>query len=295
MTKRANAVQLLRVPYDSGRAEARMGAGPSALTRAGAGDRLRARGHSVCEQQLDPTPEWRAELKTAFELHRQIAAAARSAHHEGRVPLLLSGNCSGTIGMLAALSAATSRRVGLVWLDAHGDFNTPDTDPYGFLDGQGLAMVVGRCWRTLTATVPGFTPLPERAVVLAGARDVDDQEAPALRDSGITWLDPSQVRDMPTVQEAVQRLADVADVVHVHVDLDVHDPTIAPANGFAAPNGLTANEVHEVIRQLAESVPIASGTLASYDPSYDPAGRMRDIALDLLALIAELTTTTART
>lgn len=211
------------------------------------------------------------------------------------MPLLLSGNCSGTIGMLAALSAATSRRVGLVWLDAHGDFNTPDTDPYGFLDGQGLAMVVGRCWRTLTATVPGFTPLPERAVVLAGARDVDDQEAPALRDSGITWLDPSQVRDMPTVQEAVQRLADVADVVHVHVDLDVHDPTIAPANGFAAPNGLTANEAHEVIRRSPSPCPSPPARSPPTTPPTTPPGGCATSPWTSSPSSPSLTTTTART
>lgn len=295
--KRPNAVQLLRTPYDSGQTETRMGAGPSALSQAGAADRLRAQGHDVSEQQLDPSSPWRAEVQTAFKLHRQVAGAVAAAHRGGRVPLLLSGNCNGTIGMLAGLAASTPQRVGLVWFDAHGDFNTPDSDPYGFLDGQGLAMAVGRCWRSLSATVPGFAPLAERRVVLVGARALDEHEAPALRASGVTWLHPDQVRVPDAVQTALQRLTDETDVVHVHVhvDLDVHDPTIAPANGYAAPNGLTAQEVHAVIRQLANRLPVVSGTLASYDPAYDPAGRMRDTALNLFVLLAELATPTADT
>ena len=290
VTERAQDVQLLQAAYDSGQAETRMGAGPSALVQAGAAGQLRARGHSVREQQLDPTSSWRAELQTAFELHREIAAAAGAAHRDSRVPLLLSGNCNATLGMLAGLSASTRQRVGLVWFDAHGDFNTPDTDPSGFLDGQGLAMVVGRCWRTLSATVSGFAPLPEQAVVLVGARDLDEQEAAALRGSAVAWLDTDQVRSPSAVAGSLRRLADVADVVHVHIDLDVHDPSIAPANSYAPPHGLTAAEVHDVIRQLADHLSIASATLASYDPAHDPAGRMRETALDLLTLLAELAT-----
>jgi arginase len=267
-----------------------MGAGPSALARAGAADRLRARGHAVTETQLDPTSPWRAELRTAFELLRRVADAASTAHGTGQVPLLLSGNCNSTVGMLGGLIRSSQRRVGLVWLDAHGDFNTPAIDPWGFLDGQGLAMAVGGCWQALTATVPGFIPLPEQRVVLVGARSLDDQEAPALRDSQVTWLPPARARHTETVRDAVHRLATESDIVHIHVDLDVHDPSIAPANGYAAPDGLTAEHVRAVVREVADQLPVSSATLASYDPAYDPAGRMRDTALDLLALVADLAT-----
>lgn len=92
----------------------------------------------------DPSETWRAELQTAFALRRAISRAVTAARHRGQVPLLLSGNCNATIGVLGGL-AAPGRRLGLVWLDAHGDFNTPDIDPSGFLDGHGLAMAVGRC------------------------------------------------------------------------------------------------------------------------------------------------------
>jgi arginase len=285
-------VDLLWAPYDSGHRGTRMGAGPEALIEAGAAERLRASGHWVRERELEPTSSWTAELQTAFELYREIATLATAALAGGRVPLLLSGNCGATIGMLAALQASqpatAPRRVGLVWLDAHGDFNTPDIDPSGFLDGQGLAMAVGRCWQTLTATVPGFTPLPEQRALLLGARALDQAEETALLASQVSWLPPASVREPGAVQTAVEQLKTDVDFVHVHVDLDVHDPSIAPANSYAAPDGLTAAQVHDAIYQVAEHLPIASATLASYDPTYDRANRMRDTALDLLILLATL-------
>jgi len=295
------AVQLLWAPYDSGHRGMRMGAGPEALVEGGAAERLRARGHEVREYEVEPASSWRAELRTSFELHRQIAISAAAALADGYVPLLLAGNCSATIGMLAALQAsdtATSqtsgRRVGLMWFDAHGDFNTPEIDPWGFLDGQGLSMAVGRCWQTLTATVPGFAPLPEQRVLLNGARALDGAEEPALRTSQVTWLPPASAREPDAVRAAVEQLATDVNVVHVHVDLDVYDPSIAPANSYAEPDGLTAAQVHDAIRQVAAHLPIASATFASYDPAYDPAGRMRDTALDLLTILADLATPPSR-
>lgn len=204
--------------------------------------------------------------------------------------MLLAGNCNTSLGMVAALSS-TERRVGLVWLDAHGDFNTTDTDPGGFLDGHGLAMAVGRCWPTLTATVPGFAPLPEHDVLLVGARSLDQDEGHALHASQVIWLAPHHARDPEQIRDALRRLRSQVDLVHIHVDLDVHDPSaVAPANSYAAPDGLTAHQVRAVVRDVADHLPIGSATLASYDPAYDPASRMQATALDLLALLAGLAT-----
>ncbi|MGY1733476.1 arginase family protein [Geodermatophilus sp. SYSU D01045] len=274
-------VHLLRVPFDSGHEELRMGAGPTALARGGAADRLRGRGHVVTEQVVRPDGGWRAEVATAFELSRVVAGAVAAARVSGVVPVLLSGNCGTTLGVLAGLTA-TGRRLGLVWLDAHGDFDTPEEDPGGFLDGQGLAVVVGRCWRALAARVPGFTPLAESDVVLAGARDLSPAQQAVLRASGVAWLPPARVRDGAALDAALAALAARVDAVHPHVDLDVYDPSIAPANGYAAPDGLGAGEVLDLVARAASRLPVVSLTLASCDPALDPAGRLRATALALL-------------
>ena len=279
-----SAIRLLEVPYDSGHHGQRMGAGPSALVKAGAAQRLRDRGHAVQHQRLTVSSAWQAELTTAFDLHRMIAAETAAARSAGQVTLLMSGNCNATLGVLAGSAPET----GLVWFDAHGDFNTPETDPNGFLDGQGLAMITGRCWTAATATVPGFHPLADDRVLLVGARSLDDQEAGALRDSGIAWLPPARARESSAVAAAVTALAGRVRRVHVHIDLDVHDPSTAPANSYAAPDGLLPGDVHGILRHLAERVPIGSATLAAWDPGYDVEDRMRDIALDLVELLAGL-------
>lgn len=198
---------------------------------------------------------------------------------------MLSGNCNATLGVLAGL-ARPGLRLGLVWLDAHGDFNTPELDQSGFLDGQGLAMVVGRCWQAVTSAVPGFSPLAEQRVLLIGTRSLDEAEEAALRRSEVTWLPPAQARDLGAVTAALEVLASRVDVVHFHVDLDVYDPSIAPANSFAASDGLLAPDVERIVGQTAARRPIVSATLASFDPAFDPAGRMRDTALNLLEQLA---------
>jgi arginase len=282
-----SSIRLLEVPYDSGHYGTRMGAGPLALAQAGAARRLRDRGHAVRQRRLSVSTAWQAELVTAFELHRLIAAETAAAMAAGEVPILLSGNCNATVGALAGLAASVPR-LGVVWFDAHGDFNTPETDPRGFLDGQGVAMITGRCWRAATSTVPGFRALADDQVLLVGTRSLDDREAAALHDSGIASLPPAQARHSASVTAAVAKLAGRVDRVHVHVDLDVHDPSIAPANSYATPDGLLPSDVHAVLRHVAEQVPISSATLSAWDPGYDTEGRMRAVALDVLHLLADL-------
>jgi arginase len=181
----------------------------------------------------------------------------------------------------------SGRRIGVLWLDAHADFTTPDTTTSGFLDGMGLSVLTGRCWRGPAAAVPGHRPVPDRAVILAGARDLSPGEDAALAGSAIARLTAAQLAT-GDLASAVERMAEVVDAVHLHVDLDVHDPSIAPANGYAAPGGPSAAQVRQVLRTVAARLPVSSAVLASYDPSYDRDDRMRDTALDLLATLADL-------
>jgi arginase len=282
MTVNHQPIVLLSAPYDSGHYGKRMGAGPLAL--AGAADRLRERGHPVREQSLSVRPEWQAELETAFELHRLIAVATTGARAAGEVPVLLSGNCNATLGVLAGLSASVPR-LGLVWFDAHGDFNTPETDANAYLDGQGLAMITGRGWPALTASVPGFHALPDDRVLMIGTRALDEREAGPLHESGITTLAPAQARDSTA---AIAAFAERVDAVHIHLDLDAYDPSIAPANSYAAPDGLFPADVDAILHELGARTRISSATLASWDPAHDIGHRLRDVALDVVDLLAAL-------
>lgn len=278
-------IRLIEVPYDSGRRDRRMGSGPLALTNAGAAARLRADGHHVSEHTVKAASGWRSETVTAFELQRSVAVQAAQARAAGQFPLLLAGNCNTTVGMLAGV-----RPNGMVWFDGHGDFNTPDSSLTGYLDGQCLAMATGRCWQTAIATVPGFKPVDDDTVLLIGAHSLDNAEEVMLHESGILWLGSEQARKPELPADVLSSWHSRVANAHIHIDLDVYDTSIAPANSYAVPGGLLADDVHRAIAAVAEQTAIVSATLAGYDPRYDQNNRLRDTALDVLALLADLGT-----
>src|SRR5712671_3433783 len=276
-------VRLIRVPYDAGNRGLRMGAGPDRLTSAAG--RLRARGIEVEEVPVEAPVGLRAEIGTSFALHRAVAAEVRRASLAGAFPLVLSGNCGSAIGALAAAGAGT----GVAWFDGHGDFNTPETTVSGFLDGMALAIATGRCFRPLALSVQGFAPVAERDAFLVGARDLDPAERTALQASRVGWVKVDPIRRLGAAAALEPALAQVQAVrLHVHVDLDVHDPALAPANQFAAPDGLTPAEVRDAVRAIAAARPICSASLAAYDPSVDPEGRTLEVGLQLIDLFADL-------
>jgi arginase len=276
-------VRLIRVPYDAGNRGLRMGAGPERL--AAAAGPLRTRGIEVDEVAVEAPAGLRTEIGTTFALHRAVAAEVREAAAAGAFPLVLSGNCGSAIGALAAAGAGT----GIAWFDGHGDFNTPETTASGFLDGMALAIATGRCFRPLALSVPGFAPVAEHDAVLVGARDLDPAELTALQGSGVSWVTVAEVRRSgagAALQPAMGRLR--ARRMHVHIDLDVHDPALAPANEFAPPDGLTPPEVQDAVRAIAAARGICSASLAAYDPSVDPEGRALAAGLQLIDLFAAL-------
>ena len=267
-------IQFLLVPYDSGRREWRMGRGPSFLLRHGVGSSIRALGHEVDAEYVEPSgvaspnPPASTEIATSFSLYRELAVRARAARTNGALPIVLGGNCGVTLGA----SAADGGDVGVLWLDAHGDFNTPETTTSGFLDGMGLAALTGRCWRRMTAGIPGFCVVPDVNVILAGARDLDAPEEELLSESEVAVVRGPSIRAaglaaalvpaLDTLRERVSRL-------HFHLDADVLDAKEARANHYAAEGGLTIAELTEAARMAASRFEIVSVAVTSYDPAID--------------------------
>lgn len=273
-------LRLIEVPFDSGHWGARMGRGPGALLAAGAEARLRAAGHAVeTERVAFPSP-FPTEVATAFRVAGALAERVRAAAWQSRLPLVLAGNCLSAAGALAGLGR---EEVGVVWLDAHADFNTPETSESGFLDGMALAVATGRCWRPLARTLPGFRPVDPGRVLLVGARDLDAGERAELEEAGVDRVAPEAVGALPA---ALDRLRERVDRVYLHVDLDVLDPAEGRANGYAAPGGLSLAAVREAIRGVRERFRVRAATLSAYDPAHDADGRARAAALDILAGIA---------
>jgi arginase len=279
-------IQVFCVPYDSGHLEERMGRGPTHFVTHGLEDRLRTAGHEVRCDRLTITDPFSTEIKTAFTLHRLLADGVRAACQAGEFPLVFSGNCGSALGTVAGLGGADD--LGVIWFDAHGDFNTPETTQSGFLDGMGLAAVTGQCWCTLTASIPGFRPVPARHVMHLGGRDFDPAEQKLLTASGVLTVGAQPIRQIGVLQALQPTLAALQPRVrrlYIHLDLDVLDSATFPANQFLPPDGLFPDQVEASIRLLGQHFQIAGGGVAAYDPAFDVENRTLEAGYRLVTVL----------
>ena len=276
---------LIRVPYDSGHLRARMGAGPDALAPV-----LAEVLGATADETVDAPDGFLTEAGAGFALARAVSERVRAACDAGRRPLVLAGNCLSSVGTVSGVRAASGGGddLAVVWFDAHGDLETPETTTSGFVDGTALAALTGRCWRALAATVPGFRATPGARVVLVGARDVSAAERAALREAGIAWVGADRLRDdAAALDGALDALVSGgARRVYVHLDLDVHDPADAPVNSYPAPGGLSAAVVRDAVQRIGDRLEIAAVALTAYDPAGDAERRVPAIVRALAPLLA---------
>jgi arginase len=256
---------LIQVPYHLGRKGVVLGAGPEPLAHAIGGE-------SIVVERAEPTTN---EIAGTFDVIRQVRAAIRETLDAGRFPLVLAGNCHSAVGAVAALEG----EIGIVWLDAHADFHTPDTTPTGFFDGMPLAMIVGDGWAELRGTIDGLRPVPEERIVLVGARDLEPTEEARLAASAI------ERPDVAALEAALDELASRADTVYLHIDLDVLDPSEGRANGWAVDGGLTADELVTAVEAVLARFDVPVATLSAYDPTADPEGRIPAIGARVAGLL----------
>lgn len=217
-------------------------------------------------RQMISVEERPFELGTTFQILRATSGEVKRAISENRFPLLLAGGCINSLGSLSAIGAGS---IGLIWFDAHADFNTPETTPSGFIDGMALAAITGRCWRTLTASVPGFRPLAEKNVVLIGARDIDPDERASLLQSEISCLTAESIRKNGIEAALRNVLEQLPACVYLHLDLDVLDRSEACVNEYSSSGGLTVAEILESIHVIGHNRAIVAAAITAYDPSVD--------------------------
>lgn len=274
------SIDLVTVPYDSGRRGFRMGAGPQALVRLGLVQTMRAAGHDIELVPVEATGNAGDELATALDLAGKVARVTRASRAAGRFPLTLSGSCFSTVGAFASVAADGA---GVLWLDAHGDVNTPDTSTSGFVDGMAAATLLGWCHGDRTRE---FLPesLSESRLLLSGVRDLDAPETAALQRSAVRVLTPPDVRNGATAAAALDAFTAGMRAVYLHVDADVLDPeSVGRANSFASPGGLGVQDVTALIDAAGARSPIAGMTVSAYDPAGDTGGAVGRALLDIIA------------
>jgi arginase len=262
-----------------------MGMGPEYLVRGGIAKRLRALECTVDTACVETDDAFPMEVRTAFELCRTLAERVRDAMDADRVPLVLAGNCDTCVGTLGGIG---SEDVGIVWLDAHSDFHTPETTSTGFVDGMALAMATGHCWARMAERVPGFAPVDGGRVVLLGARDYGRATAARLTEAGISVVKPDDVRRdglRAALVPALDALRERVKRIYLHIDLDVLDPAVARANEYDEPGGLDYHELVEAVRLVGERFHVAAAALTSLDPACDKDGKALAAAFDAAAAI----------
>ena len=272
-------VQVVTVPYRYDARDEGLGQGPGALLRAGLVDRLTAAGVEVGEPReavLDPTV--REEGRTAVNIGRLGAATAAhvaAARREGAGCLVLAGDDTAAIGVLSGVQQAegAATPIGVVWLDAHGDFNTPETSYSGILAGMPVAILAGLAgplWREaagLAATVP------TDRILLAGIRDLDEQEATLLRSTDTRIITANDTTGGGSLQAAVERLANRCSHLCLHVDLDVLDPHLVPSASTPSAGGLEIDEAVEAMAMVLRTGHVATVCVAGLNPGAGKRGQ----------------------
>jgi len=271
--------------------------GPSAIRIAGLNQAIKLLGYEVSDagnvhvrpaeaiERTSPRAHFLPQIAEAVE---ELALKVEAAMDEGSLPVILGGDHSIAIGSVAGVASfyrKRNQRVGIIWLDAHTDVNTPETSPSGNIHGMPLAALLGRGAVELTH-VAGFAPkvLPENVAVI-GARSIDPGEREFVRSTGIRVFSMSELdeRGLPdVVAEAVEIASMNTAGFHVTMDMDFIDPFYAPGVGTPERGGATYRESHLAMEKIAGSGRVLSVELTEVNPVFDTQNQTAQLAVELI-------------
>jgi arginase len=290
-------IHIIGVPIDLGAGRRGVDMGPSALRIAGLNREIAALGYPVTDKGdlVVPIPETEGIGDPRKKYVGQIADVCRRLYESslasleaGALPVVLGGDHSIGAGSVAAAAAAARRKqltIGLLWVDAHGDMNSPATSASGNVHGMPLSALLGGEPAEL-ADVGGFRPKvsPEHTVLI-GIRNLDDREKGLLRASGVsvyTMKDVDRVGIAPIVETALVVAGDTTAGVHVSFDLDVCDPAIAAGVGSPVKGGLDYREAHMLMELVADSGLLTSLDMVEVNPILDIRNSTAELGVELI-------------
>jgi arginase len=291
-------VALTNVHLDLGAGRRGTDMGPSALHVAGLVPRVRKLGHTLTdfESIASPTFEERMHgdrnarfLPEIAGVCARLADRVQAARAGGRFPLVLGGDHAiaiGTITGLARVARSRGERVGVIWIDAHTDMNTPQTSHTGNIHGMPLACLLGHGPPELTSDLmPDGPALEPRDVTIIGVRDVDPAETKLVRELGVRVYTMSELDARGTadcLREAVAHVQDHTSGIHLSFDLDGVDPNEAPGVGTPVPGGLNLRESHLVCEMAAQSGKLIGMEMVELNPTRDVRNRTGELACWLI-------------
>jgi arginase len=290
-------IQLLGVPMDLGAGRRGVDMGPSALRIACLSERLQDLGHKVVDggnldirimEEIDPGEPNARYLKEIVRASSALARRTEKIMGRGHFPLVLGGDHSIAIGSLSGITAFARKkrkRVGLLWIDAHGDINTPSTTPSGNIHGMSLAALLGLGPREL-ANLDGHPgKILAANTVLIGVRSLDEGERKHLRRTGVhvyTMSDIDRQGIHRIMKKALAHVTRGTAYLHLSFDLDAVDPTVAPGVGTPVKGGLDYREAHLIMESVAESGKLTSLEIVEVNPILDENNTSAEFAVELV-------------
>jgi arginase len=275
-------LRVISCPFHNGLRNISMGNGARIIA---ADHRLRTRletlGWAVSITEL-PAPDGSIpEIARVMQLIRSLQAEVAKAVADRAFPLVLAGNCNSSLGTVAGIG---SQDLGVVWFDAHADFDDPEENTSGFFDVMGLAMLTGRGWRGLRQTIPGHVPVPEHNVLLAAVRDLEPYQATRLDRSSLNVV-PRAI-DPDRFEAALKGLAGGVSRVYLHIDLDSLDSAVGRANAYAANGGPDLCRLRQCVAKTCDRFRVEAAALTAYDPAFDGEQRILGAARTLIQDLA---------
>ena len=256
-------IAIIGVPTDFGAGRRGVDMGPSAIRYAGLQAGLEELGHTVTDMGVVPLPVVEQvdvgdprlkHLDGCIRSAKGLAERLCAAREQGRIPIVLGGDHSLSLGSIPV--AAQDRMIGVLWVDAHADFNTPETTPSGNIHGMPLAVVCGYGDPRLVNVLGKGPAVDPRHVAIVGARSVDEGEKRLLREAGVSVFSMQEIDRkglVPVMERALAVVQDGTDGFHVSFELDALDPREAPGVGTPVPGGLSYREAHLIMEMVAET------------------------------------------
>ncbi|MBX2991856.1 MAG: arginase [Bacteroidetes bacterium] len=290
-------IHLLGVPMDLGSGRRGVDMGPSAIRIAGLSDRLKELGHKIVDDgdiDIKNMEELRVgDVRARYlkEISRASTILARHTEgimNNGRFPLIAGGDHSiaiGSISGIAAFARKKRKKLGVLWVDAHGDMNTPGTSPSGNVHGMPLACLLGYGPGDLKKVGGDFDKIKPDNVALVGVRSLDDGERKFIEQTGVhvfTMSDIDRQGIHRVMKKAISKVTNGTSYVHVSFDLDAVDPTIAPGVGTPVKGGLDYREAHLIMESLYEAKAMTSLEIVEVNPILDEQNTSAEFAVEIV-------------
>lgn len=284
-------VRIIGVPMDLGQNHRGVDMGPSAVRYANLAKSIQAQGHATIDSGDITIPGHYAladtSLKERLPLIQKACQQAydlgRASIARGEIPVFLGGDHSAAIGTIGGVTHTTE--AGVIWIDAHGDFNTPETSASQNVHGMALAILLGLGPKELVDVGRPGPKLKAKNVVYIGLRDLDDKEKELIKESGcrvFTMRDVDEIGIRAVLTETLEGFSHL-DKIHISLDLDVMDPLDAPGVGTPSQGGLTYRESQLIMEILADTNKIHSVDIMEINPILDIQNRTAQMAVNLVS------------